>query len=1043
MGIELLGPAQVTGAQGALGPRDRVILGALCVDPGQALPPETLAEALWGERPPKSWIKVVQGSVMRLRRALGDGAIQTTGAGYRVSLAEGELDTVEFERLVARGREFLALQQPERAVSTFEQALGLWRGRPYLELSEWEPARAEAARLLEVRHAVEEDLVAASLAAGRAVEAVAQAGPLVAREPFRERRWALLATALYRTGRQRDALDVLRRAGATLREELGLDPGTELVELEQQMLRQDPSLLNVPASLGGTNATCPYRGLRAFDSQDADFYFGRSATVDEALRRINEHALLLVVGPSGSGKSSFVRAGLVPALVRTGRAATVVTPGPDPMASLSGAVAALREGGVLVTDQLEEAFAVHPPEAASVSDYLDRLADLVDGGTPVVATLRADYLGWLAGSPRLARLAERGLLLLTPLTEDELREAIEAPARLVGMVLEPGLVDLLVRDVLGAPGALPLLSHALVETWAQREGTVMTVTGYRATGGINSAVAKTAERLYESLSPADRDVLRSVLQRLVTPTPTGEPVATRVPTRVFAGTPDAPRLLDLLVRARLVTTAQDTVTVAHESLVRAWPRLRTWLDEDVDGLRILAHLQAAADSWQSLSRPDEELYHGARLAAAREWQARTRPVLGPVEEQFLAASSALEEAQRLRQKQAHATQVRRNRQLAGALTAVVALLAVSLVAGTLAGLRGRQERTQATRADAAAVDARAARLGTTAIAESNTALSLLLARQAVAMDDDPVTQGALLQSLINAGGLVGLADPAATPPSPVTRDHAFTPDGRRLLEFNGDGEIHLLDTENGRSITGPLAGSDDGSWTYHPSGLVDGGRTALVAAPAAVQGSDPSQEGGAVLVPFDTGTGERAGPSQPVPGARATAFFDLDRLRVSSVGHTLVSVLDRRIRIWHRRDGKWQGPAIVPLPELPRQPARPGHQYGPDPQCRRHPRSSPDDPAGSPLLRGTASCRGGRHCAPPPRRTGPHVPTRRLRPLADGAVTGWLPPVGGRVRGGPGPSAGRTDWGRSVEHSRGVAGERPRLGTGRRPGRHRPDRRQS
>ena len=259
MGIELLGPAQVTGAQGALGPRDRVILGALCVDPGQSLPPETLAEALWGGRgPPKSWIKVVQGSVMRLRRALGDGAIQTTGAGYRVSLAEGESDTVEFERLVARGREFLALHQPERAVSTFEQALGLWRGRPYLELSEWEPARAEAARLLEVRHAVEEDLVAASLAAGRAVEAVAEAGPLVAREPFRERRWALLATALYRTGRQRDALDVLRRAGAALREELGLDPGTELVELERQMLRQDPSLLNVPASLGGTNATCPY-----------------------------------------------------------------------------------------------------------------------------------------------------------------------------------------------------------------------------------------------------------------------------------------------------------------------------------------------------------------------------------------------------------------------------------------------------------------------------------------------------------------------------------------------------------------------------------------------------------------------------------------------------------------------------------------------------------------------------------------------------------------------------------------------------------------
>ena len=280
MGIELLGPAQVTGAQGALGPRDRVILGALCVDPGQSLPPETLAEALWGEQPPKSWIKVVQGSVMRLRRALGDWGdpdhrrwISGVPGGGRAGHC----------RVRAAGRSGPGVPGAASAGTRREHVRaspGIVARPALLEFSEWEPARAEAARLLEVRHAVEEDLVAASLAAGRAVEAVAEAGPLVAREPFRERRWALLATALYRTGRQRDALDVLRRAGTTLREEFGLDPGTELVELERRMLRQDPSLLNVPASLGGTNATCPYRGLRAFDSQDADFYFGRSATVD-------------------------------------------------------------------------------------------------------------------------------------------------------------------------------------------------------------------------------------------------------------------------------------------------------------------------------------------------------------------------------------------------------------------------------------------------------------------------------------------------------------------------------------------------------------------------------------------------------------------------------------------------------------------------------------------------------------------------------------------------------------------------------------------
>ncbi len=929
MGVQLLGPAQISGVQGRLGPRDRVILSALCVEPGNSVPPDTLAEALWGDEPPKSWSKVVQGSVMRLRRVLGTDAILTTALGYQVPVDRVDLDTVEFERLAARGREFLALNQPERAATTFRAALALWRGDPFPELADWPPAQAQAARLLELRRAVEEDLVAAELAAGRAIEAAATAGPLVAREPFRERRWALLATALYRGGRQGDALEVLRRAATTLREELGLDPSRDLVDLERRMLRQDPALLEVPTRGGGSTETCPYRGLRAFEAKDEDFYFGRRATVEDALRRLDRSSLLLVVGPSGSGKSSFVRAGVVPALARTGRTVTVLTPGPDPVATLSAAVAALPTGGVMVTDQLEEAFALHRPEDSSLGTYLDRLADLVDSGTPVIATLRADYLGSLGVSPRLARLAEQGLLLLTPLTDEELREAIEGPAHLVGLVLEPGLVDLLVRDVQGAPGGLPLLSHALVETWAHRERTVMTVEGYRATGGIHSAVAITAERLYESLAPEDREVLRSVLQRLVTTGPTGDPVVTRVPARVFAGTPDAPRILDLLVRARLVTTAEDSVTVAHESLVRAWPRLRTWLDDDVEGLRILAHLQVAADTWQVLSRPDEELYRGARLAAAREWQARTRAVLAPVEAEFLSASTAAAEAEQVREHRAHAAQVRRNRQLAGALTALVALLMASLLAGTLAGLRGRQAQQAAARADAAAVDARAARLGTTAIAEPSTALSLLLARQAVALSDAPVTQGALLQSLIKAGGLAGLADASTSPPSTVTRDHTVSPDGSRLLELNADGAIHLLDTTTGRSLAGPLAGSDDQTWTYHPAGLVDGGRTALVAAPttwrAATQTpptdasavADPAEEGAAVLVAFDTTTGTQSGPAQPVPGARAAGFMDLDRMRVSADGRTLVSVLDETARIWHLREGSWEGPVTVRLRGLP------------------------------------------------------------------------------------------------------------------------------
>jgi hypothetical protein len=182
---------------------------------------------------------------------------------------------------------------------------------------------------------------------------------------------------------------------------------------------------------------------------------------------------------------------------------------------------------VLVVDQFEEVFL--PDRAAGAAEALSRdLARYAAGRAPVVVVVRSDHVGRMALDDSFSRLVERGLVLVGPLSGDQLREAIERPAEIAGLRLEPGLTDLLVRDVEGEAGALPLLSHALVETWRRRDGHMLTVEAYRATGGIRGAVARTAERLYTNLSTDEQDALRSLMLRLVAPAPSGDPVRCRV-----------------------------------------------------------------------------------------------------------------------------------------------------------------------------------------------------------------------------------------------------------------------------------------------------------------------------------------------------------------------------------------------------------------------------------------------------------------------------------------------------------------------------------
>ena len=518
MGIAVLGPLTVDGGL-HLGRRDRVVLTVLAVHPGDAVSADLLADVLWGVRVPASWTKIVQGCMVRLRKALGNRSIETSSRGYRLAIPLDEIDAQRFERAVERAGVLLATDA-ERSVTVLSDALLLWRGPPFLEVERWDAARVELTRLEELRKLAEEMYVDASLRSGRHDLVLAKAEALVAESPLRERRWALLATAQYQSGRQVDALATVRRLREVLNHELGLDPGPEIEELEEAILRQDPALIATPP-VAEPSPECPYRGLEPYDIDDAELFCGREDDVTIGLRKLADTSVLAVVGPSGSGKSSLVRAGVAAALRNDGRQVVVITPGAHPMAALAAALPANRPRPALLVDQCEEVFSVclDPEERAAFLSTLTAHCEVA----PLILSYRVDRLADVASHEGFARVVERGLHLLTGMSDHQLRTAIEEPARLASLNVEPGLVDLLISETTGQPGALPLMSHALAETWQRREGRTLTVAAYHASGGVQGAVAKSAEEVYANLPSAQQVMLRDLLLRLVSPGPASSP----------------------------------------------------------------------------------------------------------------------------------------------------------------------------------------------------------------------------------------------------------------------------------------------------------------------------------------------------------------------------------------------------------------------------------------------------------------------------------------------------------------------------------------
>ncbi|MEV7414767.1 DNA-binding protein [Streptomyces sp. NPDC089919] len=429
----------------------------------------------------------------------------------------------------------------------------------------------------------------------------------------------------------------------------------------------------------------PYLGLARYEPGDRELFFGREQLVDDLVALTRAHRVVVVFGPSGSGKSSLLRAGLVPRLraAEPGTAAAVrlFAPGGDPPARHRAKLApAAGEGDTwLIVDQFEEVFTLcrDPAERALFVKELLAAAGQDGARVRVVLGVRADFYAPCLGDPALAAAVREASLPVTPMSREELRRAIVAPAAARSAVVERALTARLVEELHGDPAALPLLSHALLETWRRRTARRLTLEAYEAAGGVHGAIARTAEATYGGFDPGQAATARRILLRLVSPGEDGLPDTRRPARGEELGTrEEIGPVLDALAAARLVTLDHDTVELAHETLLTSWPRLARWLAEDHERLRLRQRLTAAAQAWQRLDGHASALAPAALLTALRPLvQGEGADHLTPLESAFLHASN-----------RARTRAVGLRRAAVGAL-AVLAVFA--LLAGAMAHQSGR------------------------------------------------------------------------------------------------------------------------------------------------------------------------------------------------------------------------------------------------------------------------------------------------------------------------------------------------------------------
>ncbi|GGM63751.1 hypothetical protein GCM10011608_56340 [Micromonospora sonchi] len=484
--------------------------------------------------------------------------------------------------------------------------------------------------------------------------------------------------------------------------------------------RAYPAGLTDEKSEGPADLPCPYPGMQPYRTEDSAHFFGREEVTSRLFEMIEDApdgAPVVLVGASGAGKSSVLRAGLLAGLdaraSRLGPALLVPAPGPHPMRTLAEAwaratgrdthevQAVLERGcfpaprnerpacGLLVIDQFEEIFTrCQTPDERSA--FLSLITQNRSGSRPrVVLALRADHYGSCLEHPELESALALAQLTVPPLRERELRVAVEGPAAAVGLTVERGLTDLLLHDLRSGrdahdAAALPFLAHALRETWRGRIGARLTLAGYQATGGIWRSVATTTQHCYDALDGDARAMMRELLLRLVHLPPGGGPAVIRHRVPVTTLPAGSSGIREQLADRRLLTADRDTVQIAHEALLRAWP-LQRWIEEDSADLLLRQQLSAAAEEWDTAGRDAAFLYRGSRLQAAAEIAEQSE--LPAKERDFLVAGQAAETSE-LRREQ------RRTKTLKRALAAVAVALCLTIVAAVTAVRQQRNAEAQ-------------------------------------------------------------------------------------------------------------------------------------------------------------------------------------------------------------------------------------------------------------------------------------------------------------------------------------------------------------